>query len=445
MGLLDALGRFLALEPLQARTVNPTPYSSFETQLAAIRRDVAAPWTPATIADALSVPAIHRAVTLIANTVGTLSLEAWMSGALIDQADTPRILVRPNPFTTPFEFFRDWAYSLATRGEAWHWIAARDGYGTPLSLYPMPAQEVFVTINDRDLLRPDIRWRDQKMPNEDVVQTIQSREPGDLRGSGPLQRCGAAVSVAVESAEWAANFFGGGGLPSILIKSAVALTETEAQALKTQWYETPSNVPRVIDPGIEDVKDFSIDPAKAQLTDTRRYSKGEAALMFGIPGALMDYHEPGSSLTYANVTMIYDQFLKACLLPYYLAPIEQAMSDLLTRSTTAKFNVDGLLRADIKTRYDVYTAGITAGVLTTDEARIAEGLAPGSIETAPVPMSPPSAVPSQLPIQRTAMAVRCDGQLVIRGVLRRCNRLLAESGPFVGTCPRCKKEHARVA
>ena len=171
--------------------------------------------------------------------------------------------------------------------------------------------------------------------------------------------------------------------------------------------------------------------------------------MFGIPGSLLDHQTAGSSLTYQNLEGEFGKFIRACLWPNYLEAIEQAMSDLLTSSTVARFNIEGLLRADIKTRYEVYASGVTSGVITTEEAREMEGLSPGDVERAPVPFSAPAAVPASLPIQGRSLEVRCDGKTLKRrmGVasLETCNRLLAESGTFVGTCPRCKKRYAQPA
>lgn len=452
MALWDRIAHFLALENLQdAPLTRAEPTEDFDTQLARLQGALARPWRLASIPEALGVPAIYRAVTLISTTVGALSLESYRDGVKLDAR--PRLIVRPNPFSTPREFFRETAYSMATRGEAWWWIAARDADGVPLSLYPMPANEVTVSDNDRDPLRPQIEWRGRKMRNEDVRQIVLSRPLGALRGEGPLQSCGAAVSVAVEAQEWAANFFAEGGIPSVIIQAAGALDPTrdadgysEAELMKKQWAETPSNVPRVIDEGIKDVKDFGFDPSRAQLVESRKFTNGEAAVMFGIPGSLIDHFDSGSSLTYQNVSQEYDKFVRACLWPGYLEPIEQTISDLLTRSTVARFNVDGLLRADIKTRYEVYESGVTkSGVLTLEEARRMEGLAPGDVERAPVPFSTPDATPTQLPIQGRTAAVRCDGRRMRGQILVPCNKLLAESAPFTGRCPRCGKEHVAAA
>jgi HK97 family phage portal protein len=452
MGLLDVMARFLALEPYQTEVRNragpPDPFESWDHQLARIRGDLARPWRPASVREALGVPAVYRAVTLIANTVGALSMEAYRDGLKMAPADAPRIISRPNPLTTAREFFRETAYSMAAYGEAWWWIARRDADDLALSLYPMPPHEVTVQQNDRDYLRPIIEWRGRRMRNEDVRQIVFSRDPGDLRGSGPLQRCGAAVSVAVEAQEWAANFFAEGGAPSMVIKSAVDITEDEAKDLKRQWVETPPNVPRVIDPTIEDIKDFGLDPQKAQLTDTRFQNRGDVAVMFGIPGSLLEYSMPGASLTYQNVGQEFDKFVRASLWPGYLEPTEQTISDLLTRSTVARFSLSGLLRPDEKTRYEIHKLAIETGVYPAEHAQEREGIVAGDVETAPVPFSPPQAVPTILPIQgRTELReVICQGVYSTRGRMVRCNRRLGSVTPPASLyCPRCKAETEVVA
>jgi hypothetical protein len=115
------------------------------------------------------------------------------------------------------------------------------------------------------------------------------------------------------------------------------------------------------------------------------------------------------------------------------------MSDLLPRTQAARFNTKGLQRADVKTRFDVYTAGIASGVMSVEQAKVEEGYLPGDIETMPVPPSPPQAT---IGLSR---GVRCDGQTTIRGIVRRCNQKLADSGAFVGTCRRCGTRYPAVA
>ena len=398
MGMLDAVKKFLTLEPLQERSIDSfVDHPGLTEQLMAIQGLTPRPWRVAGLQEALGVPAIFRAATLIANTTGALSMEAFRKdGTKLDNNSRPRVIVRPNPFTTPRDFYRDTAWAMATRGEAWWWVAKRDVDGTALSLLPVNPAEVAVTVNERDLRYPIIEWKGRRMPLEDMRQLTLVREPGGLRGLGPLQLCGAAISVAVEAQEWAANFFAAGGYPSVVLKSEVDLTSDESEALKAQWVATPPNMPRVTTPNYS-IEEFGANPQGAQMLQARDYQVGDVARMFGIPSSLLDHQTAGSSLTYQNLEGEFGKFIRACLWPNYLEAIEQAMSDLLTRSTVARFNIEGLLRADIKTRYEVYASGVASGVITTEEAREMEGLSPGDVERAPVPFSAPRPSPAASP------------------------------------------------
>lgn len=440
------------IEPAEAVQTR-SDFPSWEQQIAAFHR-LPQPWAMASVDEALTVPSIFRAVTLIANTVGMLNLETYRNRQLLtDPLEVPRLTVRPNPRTRPRVFFRDTAYYLATRGEAWWWIAKRDNDGNPISLVPVPPWEVTVEANPRNRLEPFIKWADRDIANDDIRQITYMPDRGGLRGVGPLQMCGAAVSVAVEAQTWAANFYSG-SIPSIVGMTDMDMSPDEAQALDEQWAEKPSNLPRWLPNGIR-VEDFGIDPTKAQLTDIRRFNDGQSAVMFGIPGTLLEYSVAGSSITYQNVEGEYMKFIRTCLQPNYLEAIEQEMSDLLTRTHTARFNTNEVQRADLKTRSEVYKNLTEAGVRPEVSAQIVgfETLDPEAINVAPIPAALPAAVVDRLPPDiRSAHEptdVRCDGMATKRrqGVSRieRCNRLLSTTGTFIGHCPRCKKEHVAAA
>jgi HK97 family phage portal protein len=451
---------FEAWDDLQVRSIDSfVDHPGLTEQLMAIQGITPRPWRVAGLREALGVPAIFGAVTMISNLTGSMSMEAFRGEVQVSPEDRPRIIVSPDPFTIPREFYRMTAYNLATRGEAWWWIAMRDGDGNPISVLNINPAEIDITDNPDDLRYPIIKWRDKRMPNEDMRQLVYSREPGSLRGQGPLQICGAAISVAVESQEWAANFFADGGVPSIVIKAAGELSGdpindpdgySEMQRLANQWMDKPHNTPRFIDQGIESVTEVGKTEEGAQMLQARAYQNVDVATMFNMNATLLNAAVSGSSLTYQNVGSKFDEFVRMCLQPNYLEVIEQTMTDLCVRQIVARFNKDTLTLADIKTRYDVYAVGIASGIIDAAEARSFEGLAPGDVENAAVPFAPPAAIPSSLPIQMRSEPVefRCSGQHVKRqgGISRLapCNRLLSTTGSFVGMCPRCKKVYDAV-
>ena len=445
MALWDRIAHFLSLAPLTEPEVFGRVAAPFEVNIPGLfGRHQSNPWRVPSVREALGVPAILRAVTLISNTVGVLSMEAFRNG--VKMPDRPRIIVRPNPLTTPRVFYRDTAYYLASRGEAWWWVAARGADDEALSLVPVPPWEVRVEEGD-DLRYPTITWRDRKMPNRDMRQLTLMPDPDHpLRGAGPLQVCGAAISVAVEAQEWAANFYAEGGYPSVNLLSEFEFQdEDEAQKVKDKWTSNPPNTPHLLGPGLK----LDYPPGNeqaAQMLLSREFQTGEAARMFGIPGTLLDHATAGSSLTYQNVGDEFDKFVRSCLWPNYLEPIEQEMSDQLSRSTVGRFDLKQLLRPNPKTRAEIYEKLVPLGVQTAEEARVDEGYDAGSIETAPIPLSPPAAIPPRIEARATVQEVRCDGVKRVRkaGIvsLQPCGALLAEAGPFTGRCRRCKKEYA---
>lgn len=457
MGLLDGVKGWLIDHQVQARSAAPFTVSyefpDLQTQLSTItgwRRQNQ--WGPPTVAEALAVPSILRCVTLISTSAGQLSMRGYRDGAPMDPE--PRLITRPDPDRTPRGFYEPSTWNMAAYGETVWYIANRDGDGLANALVVVPLRELTVeqTSNRR---RPLYRWGDIEStrwtPNNTdgrFVHVFLNEEPGKLRGEGPLQRAGAAVSVSVESQNWARGFYAAGGYPSIELHNDEEISDDEANAARMQWSSTPQNVPQVTS-GSWSVNEIGVNPQGAQMLDARSHQDGEAARMFGLPGSLVEFNAPGSSLTYQNVGEVFTFFVKTCLQPYYLEAQEQAISDLLPRSTVAKWNVDAFYRPDMKARWEVYD--IAARVLGQEEAaqwaREREGLAPGDIEYKPVPFAPPAAVPTRLPIARTAaVEIRCDGMVQKRSggiaALSKCGKLLSKDGVFVGRCPRCKKEYA---
>ena len=464
MSLLDSVKSFLALpseQPvLHTRDFELATafddYPSLAQQIINLRQSRSGgfgPWRAASITEAMGVPAIFGAVNLFGNLTGSMSMEALRNEVRLPPQDRPRLIVRPDPFTIPREFFRSTAYNLASRGEAWWWVAARDDDGNALSLISIPPAEVTVEEDPRDLRYPIIRWRDRKMPRDDFRQLVWSREPGSFRGQGPLQACGAAISVAVESQMWAANFFAGGN-SAIWVKTSIplaggtgeeddetGLAESEVQRFLTEWMNKDSNTPRITDDTVEDIKELNLNPQGAQMLEARAHQNIEVATMFNMDAELLNAVVSGSSLTYQNTGQRFDNFIKMSLRPNVLEVIEQTMSDFLTRSTVARFNTDFLTESDPKTRWDIYNAAVA--VIGQDEAadmaREGEGLAPGDVENAPIPFSVPQAIPSAASLEVRSQEHRCQA-IVPRyrsGVTRMmtCNKAYPADWDY---CPRCK-------
>jgi len=317
---------------------------------------------------------------MISNLVGSLTMEAWRNKVKMDVA--PILVSRPGVFTDAFDFWRDTAYSLATRGEYFWYTVDRDDDGLAKKLLLLPPGEVTVDWDQRMPILRNYEWRGKALDRDDVTHRTFSRELGALRGQGPLQLCGAALSAAVEADEWAARFFKRGGAPATVLEHPSNLSGKEATDLKNQWLETEGNEVKVASGGTKAIA-FQINPEAAQLLESRRYSASSIATAFGMDADMLNAAQSGSSLTYQNVGQRFDNLIRTTLAPNYLEPIEHGISELLPRTTVGRFNTQGFTRADVRTQADVYKTLIDAQVEPAQAAEIA-GI--GSlVDTQPVP------------------------------------------------------------
>lgn len=368
-------------EARHAFAIDPnTAYPSIDAQLLAVQGLRAGVGHVLSVREALSLPAVWRSCSLIANLTGSFQMLAYRNGERM--AEPPRIVQRPDPFRTARAFYRDTAWNLATRGEAIWYLGAFDPDGIPLSILNTPPHEWQVDWKDEPLGLRSYRWRDADVDAKRVRHLTFAQESGSPRGVGPLQLCGAALTVAREAEEWAARFFDS-PVPSIALIPNRPVDKEEAEGILEIWNLRAGNTARVI--SAADVKPINVSPEAAQLTESRLQNVGEVARMYGLPAKLLEYSVAGSSLTYSNAGDVATDLIRFCLAPGYLEPIEQELSDLLTRSTVARFDVDGIQRADAKSRMEIHTLAIAAGIYDAAYAAQIEGVVPGSAELAPVP------------------------------------------------------------
>ena len=215
MGFLERLFQGVTPDPEVLRVDAFSEYPSLETQYETITARHAARTTLypfPTIREALSVPAVFRAVSLLATVAGSLPIQAFRNSLLMDEP--PALIRRPDPNTSRRRFIRQTVWNMATRGEAFWYVTARDPDGKAAALLNVPTREVQVEWDEREV-RKVYRWRDKPMAPGQLRHLTFAEEDGSLRGVGPLQLCGAAVSSAIEATEWAASFFAEGGVPSI--------------------------------------------------------------------------------------------------------------------------------------------------------------------------------------------------------------------------------------
>jgi HK97 family phage portal protein len=138
-----------------------------------------------------------------------------------------------------------------------------------------------------------------------------------------------------------------------------------------------------------------------QFTEQRRLAAQEVARVFRIPPHMVGA-PTGESMTYATVEQEAIDFVRFSLAPW-LRRIELAISndpDLAFAKQYVRFELDGLLRADAKTRAEVYALALdpVTGWMSRDEVRRLEDLEPE-----------PEPTPAQIVTQAVAAAMTPGG------------------------------------
>ena len=119
---------------------------------------------------------------------------------------------------------------------------------------------------------------------------------------------------------------------------------------------------------------LALDHEQMQFLQSRKYTKSDICGLFRVPayliGDLSETTKLGSSIEEQNRI-----FYELTLLPY-INRVETALTMMLPRNQFARIDVSGLLRANIKARYESYNLGRNAGFLSVNEIRAKEDLAP---------------------------------------------------------------------
>ena len=320
---------------------------------------------------ALGVPAIYRGVTLIADAIGALGLHSYRNGRIVKP--TPQILIKPNPQETRIETISAMAASLILDGNYIAVLGERGANGLPDFFYPVAIDRVNLTRVDGRIV---YRIENQVYEADDILHIKNFTLPGEFFGRGIVETQKQAIGKEIAINEYASRYFDGGVNPTAVIKSGNPdLTQEEADALTTAWlsmYSGRNRQPAVLN-STTDFEILSSNAQESQLIEAQIQGLTEAANILGLPAYYLG--APNSSRTYANVEQENLQLVRWSIQPI-AERIEQALSELLVRGQTAKFNYDTLLRTDTLSRYQAHAVGLTNGFLTVDEVRDMENRDP---------------------------------------------------------------------
>lgn len=312
-----------------------------------------------------------------------------------------RLLRQPNGWQTPFEYTEGTQIAAAHHGNSYSFIE-RDEAGRPVALLPLDAGKMTV-LRGSDLM-PYYRLAGHEPMPQRMIHHVRWFSLNGYTGVSPVQlHCDTLGLALATHGHASAVFANGTHLAGVLERPAVvgqtelkALSKERVEQIKAAWkaeYAGTENAMKVamLQEGIS-FRPLSMTNADAQLIDARKLSALEVAQIFKMPP-----HKVGllERATNNNIEHQAIEFVIYCLMPWIKRHEQARMRDLLLPSERdtmfVEFNVGGLLRGDVKSRYAAYAVARQWGWLSVNDIRRLENLPPiagGDVYLTPLNMVP---------------------------------------------------------
>lgn len=345
---------------------------------------------------ALQINAVFSAVSLISDTIATLPVDAYIrrDGARFAFRPRPAWITKPDVDTTKEAFYGAVIVSLLLDGNAFIRLYS-NASGEIVNMSVLNPMDVEIKRNGIGQVMYVLQESKKVLSSEEVVFIPDLVRPGHIRGVSRVEAMKENFGLAKALENYAARFFGSGTQTSGVLEVPGNLTAEQAKNMQEAfdsrhkgWMKAHKTA--VLSGGAKYVP-TNVPNDQAQFLDSRRMAVEDVARAFNIPPHLLGL--PGTN-SYASVEQNNLAWVTHCLRPI-VQKIEGALSPLMARypggeNAFVRFNLDGLLRADINSRMTAYSTGLQAGFLTINDVRRIEDFTPimdPSADTVRVPLA----------------------------------------------------------
>jgi HK97 family phage portal protein len=339
--------------------------------------------TNVTADNVFQVNAVFSAVSLIADTISTLPIDVFIrrDGARFPFRPAPDWVQKPDVDLPKEAFYNSLIVSLLLDGNAFVRIFS-NGSGQIVNMTVLNPTTVEVKRGSIGRLVFKVQGEDRPLTTEEILFIPDVVKPGEVRGVSRIEALKENFGLALAMEKFAATFFGSGTNLSGVIEVPGNITQEQSEQLRNGFDKAHSGWRRGHKTGVlsggATWKQTQIDPEKSTIIESRNQAVLDICRAFNVPPHLLAITEGSSS--YASVEQTNLAWVTHGLRPI-IQKIEGAISPLMSRTPGGenafiKFNLDGLLRADITSRTAAYANGLQAGYLTINDVRRLEDLRP---------------------------------------------------------------------
>ena len=328
---------------------------------------------------AMTVSAVYACVRVIAETMASLPLNVYeRTERGRKETDIPLQFIlhdEPNKEMTSFQYREAMFTHLLLWGNSYT-QTIRNKMGKIISLYPLLPDMMTVTRDDNtnELVYTYTNMSGKSYvldPDFDVMH-IPGLGFDGIIGYSPIALARDSIGLAKSSEEYGGSFFANGARPSGVLTHPG--TVKDPARLRQSWenaYGGSNNTGKtiVLEEGMT-YHQISIPNSEAQFLETRKFQVEDICRIFRVPPHLIAALDHA---TFSNIEHQSIEFVEHTIRPWAVR-VEQSMNRILFNDAEKKryyikFNLDGLLRGDYKSRMEGYAIGRQNGWMSANDIR----------------------------------------------------------------------------
>lgn len=341
------------------------------------------------------IAAVYCAVKIIAESVASLPVFVYKRRAdgkgKDRQPKNPLHTLlhdQPNPWQTSFEWLEMMQGHVCLRGNSYSEIIY-DGRGGIRWLIPRHPDRMRVyDISGAGIGEQTMAYEYQPVngPSRllfaDEVLHVKGLSDDGLIGLNPIEEFRETLGLSIGTETYAAKFFANYGNPGGVLSHPKTMSPEAAKRLEETWARKHTGIENahrvaVLEEGLTWTA-IGVKPQDSQLLESRKFSVTEIARIFRVPPHMLADLDRA---TFSNIEQQSIEFVVHTLRPWLVRWEKRLGLSLLTprerdSGLFIEFNVDGLLRGDISSRYGAYAVGRQWGWLSPNDVRALENMNP---------------------------------------------------------------------
>lgn len=325
----------------------------------------------------MRVAAVYRCVSIISGAVATLPIDIIRkvderTRESVSDSSVAKIFSRkPNGWQKPAVFRRMMQAHLLLRGNAYALIVR--SRGEVQALFPLHPDRVECKQNDDLTLEYTYTRKDGrkiKLAQQEVFHLVGLTLDG-VHGVSAITYARETIGLSLTMEDHGASTFRNGARVSTVLKHPGKLGPEGIESLRGSLEDFRAGGEKegkalILEEGM-DASALAMNAQDAQWIESRKFSRTDIAMFFGVPPHMIGDTEKstswGTGIEQQSIGFV------TWTLEDHLTMWEEAITvDLLDdEKTRAKFNRSALVKGDIKARWEAYVKALQWGVFSPDD------------------------------------------------------------------------------